>query len=472
MSTTNSKVLIVDDDVNILKILRTLLEREGLDVVTAQSSEIGLNLLRRQRFDLLLSDIVMQPYDGITLLRQARELNPDNQVIMMTGFATIETATEALKLGAFDYICKPFKLEELLSTVHRAITYVVKLTGDGEPESERKKIVLVKQHFQHIVGESPSMQEIYNEIKRFADGDGPVLVTGESGTGKSLVARALHDSSGRKDSPFLTLNCAIWPERFLDATLFGYVQMPTDEDGNIINGLPVVKRGLFELTRGGTLFFEQIDALPMELQHKLMAVLRERKFCRTGSTKDIPLEIRIVADSFQSIQNKVKKNTFLEELYETLAKQTIELPRLADRDEDLPLLIKHFLIQFNRDQSKEVSLDGKARQAMKQYSWPGHVHELRTLIFRSARTCKGNRIQLDDLPVPVRMCYLKEKTSIFGYTDEFDLRWRSLRRFLKSKEKEYVQEILRVTKGNKEKAAKLLGMSLATFYSKYGDDEK
>ena len=466
----NSKVLIVDDDANILKILATLLEREGLEVVTADNSESGLNILRRDKFDLLLSDIVMQPYDGITLLRQARELNPDNQVIMITGFATIETATEALKLGAFDYICKPFKLEELLSTVRRAIDYVLKLAGEEEQE-ENKKVVLIKQHFQQLVGESRQMKAVYEQIKRLIQGDGPVLITGESGTGKSLAARALHDGGARKSNPFLTLNCAVWPERFLDATLFGYVQMPTDSEGNVIDGLPVIKKGLFELTRGGTLFFEQIDSLPIELQHKLATVLRERKFCRTGSTKNIPLDIRIVADTLKPLDEKVHKKEFLGELHGYLSPKTFSLPRLKEREGDLQLLIKYFIMQFNRQESTKISIDPKAVQAMEQYSWPGNVHELRSTIFRSAQRCARRRIQPDDLPVPVRMCYLKEKTSIFGYTDEFDLRWRSLRKFLKSKEKEYVQEILRITKGDKEKAAKLLGVSLSTFYSKYGNEK-
>ena len=466
----NSKVLIVDDDVNILKILRTLLEREGLEVVTASSSEKGLNFLRHKKFDLLLSDIVMQPYDGITLLRQARELNPENQVIMMTGFATIETATEALKLGAFDYICKPFKLEELLSTVRRAITYVLKLSGEGE-QQEKKKVVLIKQHFGQLVGESPQMKAVYEQIRQLAKTDSTVLITGGSGTGKSLVARSLHEEGDRSASPFLTLSCASWPERFLDATLFGFVQMPTDDEGNVIAGLPVIKRGLFELAKGGTLFFEQINSLPMELQRKLVAVFREKKFCRTGSTKNIPLDIRIVADTLKPLDEKVAKNEFLKELYGYLSPHTISLPSLRERKEDLKLLVKHFIIQFNREESEKVSIDPKVRQAMEQYSWPGSVHELKSAIFRSARTCKRQRIQLDDIPVPIRMCYMKEKTSIFGYTDEFDLRWRSLKTFLKSKEREYVDEILRITKGDKEKAAKLLGVSLATFYSKYVDSK-
>ena len=276
----------------------------------------------------------------------------------------------------------------------------------------------------------------------------------------------------RSSNPFLTLNCALLPERFLDATLFGYVQMPTDDAGNVVDGLPVIKRGLFELTKSGTLFFEQIDSLPIELQQKLATVLREKRFCRTGSTKNIPLDIRIVADTLKPLDEKIKKNEFLKELYEYFRPRTTTLPDLKKREGDLKLLIKYFIIQYNREHSARVSIDSRAKEAMEQYSWPGNVHELRSAVYRSAKTCKGERIRLDGLPVPVRMCYMKEKTSIFGYTDEFDLRWRSLKKFLKSKEKEYVQEILRITKGDKEKAAKLLGVSLATFYSKYSDNKK
>ena len=466
-----SRVLIVDDDVSILTVLRTLLRREGFEVVTADNSEKGLSILRRQKFDLLLSDIVMQPFDGITLLRQARKLNPNNQVIMMTGYATIETATEALKLGAFDYICKPFKIDELLDTVRRAISYLKKLSGT-EGSQEKKKIYLIKKHFNEIVGESPQLQSIYKEIERLGLVEDPVWIKGESGTGKCLIAKTIHSSGKRKDFPFLRFNCAICPESLLEETLFGYVQLPTNEDGNEVKGLPLVKKGILELAKGGSVYFEQIGALPIDCQCKLASAISEKKISRSGSLKSVDIDVRIIADTVKFGNLKWdQKDILIKGLYEKFEKNIILLPRLIERKTDISLLIDHFVIHFNQQRKIKISIAPKARKAISNYSWPGNIHELKSTIFRSGHLCSKDQIQLSNLPVPVRMCFMREKTSIFGYTDEFDLRWWSLRKFLKSKEKEYVEEVLKVTKGDKTKAAKLLGISLAAFYNKYGDEQ-
>ena len=466
---TARNVLIVDDDVSILTVLKTLLTREGFDVVTADSSEKGLKILRKQRFDLLLSDIVMQPFDGITLLRQAREINPNNQVVMMTGYATIETATEALKLGAFDYICKPFKIDELLATVKRAVSFIEKFQGSKNNDG-KKKIYLIKKHFGELVGESSEMQEVYKQIEKVAMKDDPLFIRGECGTGKSLVAKAIHSAGNRKDFPFLYFNCAICPEHLIDATLFGYVQLPRDNDGNIIKGLPVIKKGLFELARGGSILFEHIGALPKWGQAKLVSVIKKNKFMRTGSTKEVHLDVRFIADSVETSQNIQARKDLNPDLSVLINKSSIVLPILLERKGDLSILIDHLMIQYNQLNHAQVTISQKAQKALENYRWPGNVHELKSTIFRAAQVCKKGQIQLSNLPVPVRMCFMRSKASIFGYTDDFDLRWWSLRKFLKTKEREYVDEVLKITKGDKMKAAKLLGIDLATFYKKYGNN--
>jgi len=215
---------------------------------------------------------------------------------------------------------------------------------------------------------------------------------------------------------------------------------------------------------------EQLGALPTEIQERFVAVVKEKKFCRTGSTKNIQLDVRLIADTVGLNPGKTDHEGIIDDLCAIIMKNVIAIPNLDERKEDLSLLIDHFVIHYNQQNQTKKCLAPKTRKAIENYSWPGNIHELKSAIFRAARLCKKDQIQLSNLPVPVRMCFLREKTSIFGYTDEFDLRWWSLRKFLKSKEKEYVNQVLKIAKGDKAKAAKLLGISLATFYNKYGED--
>ncbi len=464
------KVLIVDDDTSILLVLKTILTRLEFEVKTADSSDKGLNLLRHESFDLMLSDIVMQPFDGITLLRQARTINPNTQIIMMTGYATIETATEALKLGAFDYVCKPFKIEELNSTIQRAVSYIHKLSGvkDETPQKENK-LTLIKKYFKDIVGDCPIMKERYDQLPSLLASTDPILITGASGTGKSLIAKILHQQGKRAEAPFATLNCAIIPESHLETLLFGYVTQPTDEHGNVIKGLPIVKKGILETNAGGTVCIEEISAMPKMIQDKLVKVIIDGKIQRIGSDKDLPFDVHIIADTSHPLEAKVKKGQFLSTLYSLINYKHITLPALKDREKDWQLLLQYFLIQYNNEAHTNVSCDSKVTAVIAKYSWPGNVRELKSLVFRAASQCRDNKIHLSDLPVPVRMCYMRDKSSAFSYSDEIDLRWWSLKTFIKNKEIEYVNQVLNATKGDKAKAAQLMGISVADFYKKYGN---
>ncbi len=464
------RVLVVDDDTSILTVLKTLLERQGFEVETAGSSDKAYNILRRDEFDLMLSDIVMQPFDGISLLRQARTINPDTQIIMMTGFASIETATKALKLGAFDYICKPFKIDELHETIKRAVDYIYKLRG-GEEGTPRRKVSLVKKHYREIVGNSDAMKAVYAAVDRLSPTTDPVLIEGESGTGKNLVAKALHSSGPRAAGPFCTFNCVTFPEALTDAFLFGYVEMPSDEDGNPTKGLPVVKKGVVETARGGTLLLEEIGALPMGYQEELLQVLNDKVIYRTGSSKAIPVDVRVIADSTGPLRNKVETGEFLADLYKVFDGNRIMMPTLRDRKEDIPSLVNEFVMQYNRESRSKLNWNDRVTSAIEKYTWPGNVRELRNAIYRSGKQCRKDTVQLTDIPVPVRMCYMRDKSSLFGYSDELDLRWRSLKKYIKNKEKDYVEQVLKATKGDKQKAAKMMGMDLDTFYRKYGNKQ-
>ncbi len=466
MENANIKVLIVDDDASILGVLETIMQRSGYEVQSAASSDMGLKLLKSEKFDLLISDIVIQPFDGLKLLQEARKHSPDTQVILMTGFASIETATKAMKLGAFDYICKPFKVEDLKAVIKRALDYASKKPGTAG--DQQSKVTLVKRHFGVMIGNSVAFKAICKEIEVFARNDDPVLIHGASGTGKSLVADALQISGLRASRPFVSFHCAIYPEHLIDDALFGYVEMPTDAEGNVIKGLPVVHKGIIETTNGGTLFLEEVGALSLEFQEKILALLRNREIQRIGSDRAIHIDIRIIADSAEPLDNKVQKNEFLSELYELLKVQRIEVPPLRDRSGDVKLMIDYFLRQYNKQNAAKITIDPKVMRAMEHYSWPGNVRELRNAVFRSAQLAKKEKIQLTCIPVPIRMCFMRDDTSIFGYSDEFDLRWWSLKNFLKAKERAYVDQVLKMTKGDFKHAAEILGMDLAVFHRKYG----
>lgn len=463
---TNIRVLIVDDDTSILGVLKTLMQREGFDVATADSSDKGFNLLRNEEFDLLLSDIVMQPFDGLTLLQQARKINPDITVVMMTGFASIETAKKAMKFGAFDYITKPFKIDELKDTVGRAVKFLRHARGEDVADGA-KKVTLIKRHLNEFVGESESMHAVYKQILSLANVKEPVLICGECGTGKSLVAKALHATGNRSGGPLLTFNCAVYPEPLMEHALFGYVQMPTDEEGNVIKGLPVVQKGIFERANGGILVLEEIGGLPLAFQDRLLQVLTTGTIRRAGADRDIQIDVRMIADTVEDLSAKVGRQAFRQELYDRFAVHRIALPHLRDRKEDIDLLIRYHLIQCNQQHNAKVEIEPGATKILERYRWPGNVRELISSIYRSARGCANGRIDVASLPVPVRTCAVRDKSNIFGYSDELDLRWHTLKKFIKTKEKEYVDQVLAATKGDVAQAAKLLGMDLAAFKKKY-----
>jgi DNA-binding NtrC family response regulator len=450
------QVLVIDDDVGIVTVLKTLLEREGFDVTTLNDSDKAMPELGRVNYDLVLSDVVMAPIDGMTLLSQIMEEYPQLPVIMMTGHATVQTAIQAMKLGAFDYICKPFDIEELVDTVHRALPFsqAAHTTQDREAQPT----------FGNLVGEHPAMHDVYDIVEANASHAGAIAVLGESGTGKTLLAHALHIVGPHADGPFILVNCLDFPDILLRGEFFGgEAAAPSRSEAN--KSLRVVKKGFFESAHGGTLVLNEIGCVPLDLQQEFALVCRDK--CIYTGMGSIPVDFRLILTTTEDLDEMMERGALCEELYYGLNIILVTMPPLRERPSDIPLLTKHFLHRYNRGHRRNLCIDMKAMSAMEHYSWPGNARELQSSIDRSGNSCEGEVIRLDHLPALVRGCFKRNSSSIFGYSDEFDLRWRSLKQFLRSKEREYMDKVLRASQGDRVRAAEMMGVSLDEFNEKY-----
>jgi two-component system response regulator PilR (NtrC family) len=456
--TYKAKILVVDDEPSIVEVLKTLLGREGYAVTVAEDGTGALAKLAEDEFDLLITDVRMQPMDGVALLRKAREMHEHLAIIMMTAYATVETAVEAMKNGAFDYVCKPFKIDELMLTVQRALSYEHALL-----ENETLKENLnTPTHFQSLVGEHPSMERVYAMIEKVARTDSTILIRGESGTGKELVAKALHDYSRRKEAPFLGINCAALPATLLESELFGYMK-------GAFTGASKAKKGLFEAAEGGTLLLDEVGSIPVDMQLKLLRVLEEREIRPVGSTKSIPVDVRIVAATNEPLEKKIASGDFREDLYYRLSVIPIELPPLRDRMSDVGILTRFFLNKSMEKENRKVTMSDSAFQALGCYNWPGNVRELENTISRAFALCENDEITLADLPTDIVDAANRRLAEGKASSNREKFRGSSLKAFLRSKEKDYISYVLQECGGDKEKAAKSLGISLATFYRKYGE---
>lgn len=456
--TGKAKILVVDDEPSIVEVLKTLLGRDGYAVTVAADGTEAVKKMSSEKFDLLISDVRMQPMDGVTLLRQAREMNEHLAIIMMTAYATVETAVEAMKNGAFDYVCKPFKIDELMLTVQRALSYEHAL----QENETLKENLNATSHFQSLIGEHPAMERVYAMIEKVAHTDSTILIRGESGTGKELVARALHDYSRRKEAPFLGINCAALPATLLESELFGYVK-------GAFTGANKVKKGLFEAAEGGTLLLDEVGSIPVDMQLKLLRVLEEREIRPVGSTKSISVNVRIVAATNEPLEKKIITGDFREDLYYRLSVIPIELPPLRDRMSDVSILTRFFLNKSMEKEQRTVTISDSAFQALSCYSWPGNVRELENTISRAFALCENDEITLADLPTAIVDAANQRLAEGKVSSNSEKFRGSSLKAFLRSKEKDYISYVLQECGGDKEKAAKSLGISLATFYRKYGE---
>lgn len=451
-----AKILIVDDELSIVEVLKSLLSREGHEIKTSSDGKNALKQLREQVFDLLITDIRLPEMDGISLLARARELQSHLAVIVITAYAKVDNAVEAMKNGAFDYVTKPFKFDELLLTVQRALSYEQALA-----ENEVLKSSLATHfHFDCLVGDSEPMLKVYHLIEKVARTDSTALILGESGTGKELVAKALHSASPRFEAPFVTINCTAMPETLLESELFGYKK-------GAFTGAAANKKGLFETADKGTIFLDEIGSIPLSMQMKLLRVLQEKEVRRVGSTEDIKIDVRVIAATNENLEEKIKARLFREDLYYRLSVIPIHLAPLRERREDIPSLISHFLNIFKQVNGREMEISAKVMNALCQYNWPGNVRELENLIKRVATLCESDRIDINDLPEGIANIPADEI-----FTDVSSTSIQSLKKHMRNVETSYIQTVIDECNGDKEVAARQLGVSIATLYRKINETPK
>jgi DNA-binding NtrC family response regulator len=436
----NRQILVVDDEAAVRTGIAQVLSRQNLKVTAAADAAQTLNELTRQPFAIVLLDIKLPDMSGVEVLKLLRRDFPETEVIMITGYPTIQGAVECIKLGALDYLVKPFRIEELEGVVQKALDHLDQKGKRPVPESEEAGGL----GLDFIIGESPAMKKVFAKIRRAAPSDSTVLLTGESGTGKELVARAIHLLSPRADKEFVPVDCSALVETLLESELFGHVK------GSFTGALQT-KHGLFELANHGTFFFDEISNLSHNIQAKLLRVLQEREFMKVGSQRRIKLDIRIIASSNRDLSEAIKAGTFREDLYYRLSVIPIHLPPLRERTGDIPLLVDHFLQKHSQKGHREMTgISSRALKMLNDYSWPGNVRELEHTIERILILEDGAVIQPEHLP-----SFISQRQ---GQMQDFSDETFSLEEL----EKRYIQFILRRTKGRRQEAARILGINRKT----------
>ncbi len=438
-------ILIVDDEKDICMALNILLTKEGYAVREAYNGEQALARIRQENFDLVMTDIKMEKMDGFEVLRQTQQISPDTAVIMMTAFASVGSAVEAMRAGAADYITKPFINDEIRLTVRRLLE---SRALRQENQILRQELSQRREAFADIIGNSEAIQKIFGVMEKVIPTKTNILITGESGTGKGLVAQVIHDSGPRKGKPFIAINCGAIPENLLESELFGHKKgaftSATDD-----------KKGLIPMADNGTLFLDEIGELPPPLQVKLLHVIQTRELTPVGDTRVITIDVRIIAATNADLLQRVREGRFREDLYYRLNVIEIRMPALRERRDDIPLLIKHYLASFGKEAGKTIrDVEYEAMQALLAYSWPGNIRELRNTIERAVVLADGEVISIHDLP------------DAFRNLDVEGVSTSSLRHALDEFEREYIRRGLTESKGNKEAAAAMLGIDLATLYRK------
>ncbi|MFQ5542763.1 MAG: sigma-54-dependent transcriptional regulator [Nitrospiria bacterium] len=440
-------ILVVDDDREMCQLLEDLLSEEGYRVESLQDGETALQMLELHQYDLLITDLRMHGISGLELLQRAKVIEAKQAIIIITAFGTVETAIESMKLGAADYIIKPFKRDHLLIVVAKAFDQI-----RLHKEVTRLRQVLTKSfQFSNMIGKSKAMQSIFQLIQRVSESTVNVAITGESGTGKEVVAKAIHFNSPRKNQPFVAVDCASIPETLLESELFGYVRGAFTDARND-------KMGMFEEAHRGTLFLDEIGEIPLSLQPKLLRAIQEKTIRRVGSTRTTAIDIRIISASNRDLFEGVKEKKFRDDLYYRLNVLQIDLPPLRKRREDIPLLANFFLKKYLLEQTKsKAGFSEAALEILLGYPWPGNVRELENAIERAVTLSQGDTINADDFP-PVM-------TGRHGDQVVMDQALTKLAP-LAVLEREYVWRVLQLVHGNKMKAAQLLQIDRKTLYRK------
>jgi two-component system response regulator AtoC len=448
------RVLVVDDEENIRLVLRTLLRKHGYEVELADSGEAALALVDSFGPDVILTDVRMPRMGGLDLLATLKAKNVGATVIVMSAYGSIDLALEAIKAGAYDYVSKPFKPDEVVLALRKA----------EERETLRRENRALKEQiqksaqFESMLAKSPQMVEVFRTVAKIADFKTTVLVTGESGVGKELVAKAIHARAGRKAGPFVAINCGAIPENLLESELFGHKKGAfTDATSD--------KRGLFEEASGGTLFLDEIGELPLNLQVKLLRVLQEETIRRLGDPKDLRVDVRIVAATHRDLSAEVKAGRFREDLFYRINVLHVAIPPLRERREDIPLLIDHFVARNNARLGTQIrGLSAEARKILLEYGWPGNVRELENTIERAMVLCDTDTIQASDLPERVREAL--DPVQVQLRSGEL-----SIKKTVSAIERILIRRALQKTKGNRTRAAELLEISHRALLYKIKDYE-
>ncbi len=438
---------LIDDEPIIHEVLGQLLSSEGYEVEISASGEEALGKLSQQAFDLTLLDMLMPGMDGLAVLKRIREKDPQATVIIITAYASVESALAAMKNGAYDYIQKPFKHEELILTIQRALE-----RRHLQKENLRLRDELRgKFSFTNIIGKSRAMESIFELIKAAAPTRSTILVQGESGTGKELVSRSIHLNSDRSQFPFITVNSGSLPSDLLESHLFGHVK-------GAFTGAVSHKMGLFEAADRGTIFFDEISTLNMETQAKLLRVMQEKEFMRLGGTKTLKVDVRIIAATNTDLEEMIQKKAFREDLFYRLNVIKIELPPLRQRKEDIPLLVKHFLSQYGQENGKDMEgLTDEVWDILMGYHWPGNIRELENLIERAVVFTKTKIVDSSSLP-----SFLLAPRSAPSPEPPAGVKSMALKEQLQSFQRQVIVDTLRKTRGVQKQAAKMLGLKPTT----------
>jgi two-component system response regulator PilR (NtrC family) len=448
------RILVADDERSLRELLAIVLRREGHEVLLAESGEVALTALKRGPLDLLISDIKMPDMSGVEVLRAAKATDASLPAIMMTAYASTETAVEAMRLGACDYLIKPFDVDELKLKVREKLD-----ARQLRQENVLLKRVLHKSHdFAGIIGRSPSMLAVFDLVESVAKTTSTVLVTGESGTGKELIARAVHFHSLRRDRPFVALNCGALPETLLESELFGHMR-------GAFTGAETTKKGLVEIAEGGTIFLDEIGEMTPMMQVKLLRVLQERRFRRVGGLDEIEANIRVVAATNQDLPKLVAEGRFREDLYYRINVIPVQLPALRERREDIPLIAEHFLSKYREQMGKTVAaISGGAMALLERYDWPGNIRELENVIERAVALERTPTILFESLPEQIRVTMAgTPSATAAGDVPELPAGGFDLERHVQSVERRYLAQALERAGGVQVRAAELLGMSFRSF---------
>ena len=452
------KILVADDEPSMREFLDIMLKKEGYKVSLASNGEEVSKLIEKDIFDLALLDIRMPKLDGISALKKIKAISPETIVIMITAYASADTAIKAMKEGAYDYITKPFKVEEIKLIIKNAL----EKKNLQRENTLLKQVVRDRYHFENIIGQSPKMLNLYDLLEKIAPTKTNILITGESGTGKELVAKAIHYNSPRKEKPFVTLNCGAIPESLIESELFGHMK------GAFTDAI-ATRKGLFEVADEGTIFLDEISELPLLMQVKLLRVLQDKEFKRVGGTEDIRVDVRIISATNRDLEEEVREKRFREDLFYRLNVIQIKLPLLRERKEDIPSLATHFLKKYSEDLNKNISrISPEALRILLNYEYPGNVRELQNIIERAVALENTQELTAQNLS-----SYLEEQLPLKKGPFDLDIPKEGidLEKMVEDLERTLLVKALDRTKGIKKKAAELLNINFRSIryrLEKYG----